>query len=228
MSTTPSPASSVSSSSRPEVIPDDDTTFAFLPIRNVIFPPQTGRPSNTSRFLHAFFTNVVDNNVDIPSNLIRPLFGSLNAFNDNVIPVLPRPLQLQLHQSLFDGPEILSPSKATLFWHDLRRFLLSWTPPLPNPPDFGTTPPPHPISNRRPATNKRRHPASPSATLPSKRRRPTCPNTASPPTTTASRGLLARLTSTLSHTVSSICGYFRPQPSTRPVRRNPRRAVRRI
>ncbi len=225
MSTTPSPASSVSSSSRPEVIPDDDTTFASLPIRNVIFPRRTGRPSNTSRFLHAFFTDVVDNNVAIPSNLIRPLFGSLDAFNDNVIPALPRPLQLQL-QSLFDGPEILSPSEATLFWQDLRRFLLSWTPPLQNPPDLSTTPPPHPTPNRRPATNKRRHP--PSATLPSKRRRPTCPNTASPPTTTASPGLLARLTSTLSHTVSSIRGYFRPQPSTRPVRRNPRRAVRRI
>jgi hypothetical protein len=108
MSTTTSPASSVSSSSRPEVIPDDDTTFASLPIRNIIFPRRAGRPSNTSRFLHAFFTDVVDNNVDIPSNLIRPLFGSLDAFNDNVIPVLLRPLQLQL-QSLFDGPEILSP-----------------------------------------------------------------------------------------------------------------------
>ena len=227
MSTTPSPASSVSSSSRPEVIPDDDTTFASLPIRNVIFPRRTGRPSNTSRFLHAFFTDVVDNNVAIPSNLIRPLFGSLDAFNDNVIPVLPRPLQLQL-QSLFDGPEILSPSKATLFWHDLRRFLLSWTPPLPNPPDLSTTPPPHPTPNRRPATNKRRHPASPSATLPSKRRRPTCPNTVSPPSTTASPGLLARLTSTLSHTVSSIHHYFRPAPTTRPVCRNPVRAVCRL
>jgi hypothetical protein len=117
MSNTPSPASSVSSSSRPQVIPDDDTTFASLPIRNVIFPCRTGRPSNSSRFLHAFLTDVVNNNVNIPSNLIRPLFGYLDEFNRNVIPALPLPLRVQL-QTLFDEQEILS---------------------LPTPPYFGTT-----------------------------------------------------------------------------------------
>jgi hypothetical protein len=227
MSNTPSPASSVSSSSRPQVVSDDDATFASLPIRNVIFPRRTGRPSNSSRFLHAFLTDVVDNNVDIPSNLIRPLFGYLDEFNRNVIPALPLPLRFQL-QTLFDEQEILSPADATLFWHDLHQFLILWTPPVPIPSDPSTQRPLGPTTHRRPASNKRHHTASPSATSPNKRYRLTPPNPASPPTATASPGLLARFTSSFTQTVTSIRRYFRPAPTTRPVRRNPVRAVRRL
>jgi hypothetical protein len=224
MSHSPSPASSVSSSSRPQVIPDDDATFASLPIRNIIFPRRNGRPSNSRRLLHAVLTDVVDNNVDIPSELIRPIFGTLDAFNHNVFPVLPLPLRTQL-QTLFDNQETLSPEDATLFWHDLRLFLISWTPPVPIPLDPSTHPPLGPTKHRRPASNKRPRSASPSATSPNKRQRPTPPNLDTAPT---SPGLFARFTSTLNRTVISIRRYFRPAPTTRPVRRNPVRAVRRL
>jgi hypothetical protein len=227
MSNTPFPASSVSSSSHPQVIPDDDATFASLPIRNIIFPLRNVRPSNARCFLHTFLTDVIDNNVDIPSNLIRPLFGYLNEFNHNVLPILPLPLQVQL-QTLFDNPEILSPEDATLFWHNLCQFLISWTPPIPIPSDPSTQPPPGPTTHRRPASNKRHRVTSPSATLPSKRQCPTPPNLASPPTAPTSPGLFARLTSTINQTVTSLRRYFRPAPTTRPVRRNPVRAVRHL
>ena len=224
MSRAPSPASSVSSSSRPQVIPDDASTFASLPIRNIIFPRRTGRPSNSRHFLHAVLTDVVDNNADIPSDLIRPIFGTLDAFNHNVFPVLPPPLQAQL-LTLAANQEPLSPADATLFWHDLRQFLITWTPPVPIPSDTSTQPPLGPTAHRLPARNKRPRDAS---TPPSKRQRQTPSYPTSPATAPTSPGLFARFTSTFNQAVTSIRRYFRPAPTTRPVRRNPVRAVRRL